>query len=213
MGRRSQFGSLDEVVSLCRDRVEGWPRAWIFRIFTPGRARPTATSSSPDPESSNASFAREALRDLRVHRLSGSPTTTRARSSISTWPDADFRFEEWIAAVNDMNAEGLVICESPAREHDAAVLKRHEAGGTEAWAAARTRGSSAGVPPAGCRSTANDDPENSGAATAASSRRRKRPSPPPHPPLNRRYSTDRERRPLGRPSPGRRGFHSRRSIR
>jgi deoxyribonuclease-4 len=38
--------------------------------------------------------------------------------------DSDFRFDEWIEALKDLDAEGMVICESPDRETDAVMLKK-----------------------------------------------------------------------------------------
>lgn len=123
MGRRSQFGSLDEVVSLCRD-VEGLAPCLDFSHL---HAREGKANRYVEfhriLRKIERRLGRQALRDLHVH-LSGIAYNDKGEIKHLNLADADFRYEEWIAAVNDMNAEGLVICESPAREHDAAVLKR-----------------------------------------------------------------------------------------
>ncbi len=123
MGKRSQFGSLDEVIGLCRD-VEGLAPCLDFSHL---HAREGKANGYVDFQrilrKIEKRLGRAALRDIHVH-LSGIAYGDKGEIKHLNLADSDFRYGEWIAAVNDLNAEGLVICESPAREHDAAILKR-----------------------------------------------------------------------------------------
>jgi len=123
MGKRSQFGSLEEVVALCRD-VEGLAPCLDFSHL---HAREGKANGYVDfhriLRKIEKRLGRAALRDIHVH-LSGIAYNEKGEIKHLNLADSDFRYGEWIAAVTDMNVEGLVICESPAREHDAAILKR-----------------------------------------------------------------------------------------
>lgn len=123
MGKRSQFGSLDEVVALCRE-VEGLAPCLDFSHL---HAREGKANSYVDFHRTlrkiEKRLGRAALRDLHVH-LSGIAYGDKGEIKHLNLSDSDFRYGDWITAANDLNAAGLVICESPAREHDAVILKR-----------------------------------------------------------------------------------------
>jgi deoxyribonuclease-4 len=123
MGKRSQFGSLDEVVTLCQD-VEGLAPCLDFSHL---HAREGKANTHLDfhriLRKIEKRLGRAALRDLHVH-LSGIAYNEKGEIKHLNLADSDFRFGEWIGAVTEMNAEGLVICESPDRENDALTLKR-----------------------------------------------------------------------------------------
>jgi deoxyribonuclease IV len=123
MGKRSQFGTLDEVVTLCQD-VEGLAPCLDFSHL---HAREGKANTHLDfhriLRKIEKRLGRAALRDLHVH-LSGIAYNEKGEIKHLNLADSDFRFGEWIGAVTEMNAEGLVICESPDRENDALTLKR-----------------------------------------------------------------------------------------
>jgi deoxyribonuclease-4 len=122
MGKRSQFGSLDEVVTLCQE-VEGLAPCLDFSHL---HAREGKANTYQDfhriLRKIEKRLGRTALRDIHAH-LSGIAYNDKGEIKHLNLADSDFRYGEWIGAVNDMNVEGLVICESPARENDALILK------------------------------------------------------------------------------------------
>jgi deoxyribonuclease-4 len=123
MGKRSQFGSLDEIVSLCQE-VEGLAPCLDFSHL---HAREGKANGYLDfhriLRKIEKRLGRSALRDIHVH-LSGIAYNDKGELKHLNLADSNFRYGEWIGAINDMNAEGLVICESPARENDALILKQ-----------------------------------------------------------------------------------------
>jgi len=123
MGKRSQFGSLDEVIALCRD-VEGLAPCLDFSHLhaREGKAN-TYVDFHRTLRKIEKRLGRSALRDLHVH-LSGIAYGDKGELKHLNLSDSDFRYGDWITAANDLNAAGLVICESPAREYDAVILKR-----------------------------------------------------------------------------------------
>jgi deoxyribonuclease-4 len=122
MGKKSQFGSLDECLSLCRE-LEGLSPCLDFSHMF---AREGKGNSKVDflriLRKVEKRLGREALRDIHIH-ISGIAFNQKGEIKHLNLGETSYRFEEWIEALRDVRAEGLVICESPARENDARMLK------------------------------------------------------------------------------------------
>ena len=123
MGKRSQFGSLDEVLSLCRD-VDGLKPCLDFSHL---HAREGKVNSYQDFERVLAKVARKlgprALRDVHIH-IAGIHFGDKGEIKHLNLEETDFRYDEWLQALRDFGVEGTVICESPNLEGDAVMLKR-----------------------------------------------------------------------------------------
>jgi deoxyribonuclease-4 len=123
MGKKSQFGSLDEVLSLCRD-VHGLKPCLDFSHLY---AREGRVNSYRDFERVLAKVARKlgprSLRDAHIH-IAGIHFGDRGEIKHLNLEETAFRTDEWLQALRDLGVEGLVICESPNLEGDAVMLKR-----------------------------------------------------------------------------------------
>lgn len=123
MGKRSQFGSLDEVISLCRE-LEGLAPCLDFSHL---HSREGKANSYLDflriLRKVEKRLGRGALNDIHIH-ISGIEYNPKGEIKHLNLPDSDFRTDEWIQALNDAGVEGRVVCESPRRETDAAMLKK-----------------------------------------------------------------------------------------
>ena len=122
MGKRSQFGSLDEVLTLCRE-VDGLQPCLDFSHLY---AREGKVNSYMDFHRVLSKVARKlgprALRDVHIH-IAGIHYGDKGEIKHLNLEDADFRYDEWLQALRDLAVEGLVICESPNLEEDALMLK------------------------------------------------------------------------------------------
>ncbi len=122
MGKASQFGSLDEVLTLCQE-VEGLAPCLDFSHL---HAREGKANTYLDfhriLRKLGKRLGKEALKDVHFH-LSGIEYGLKGEIRHLNLADSDFRFDDWAAAVKDAGAAGLVICESPSRETDAVTLK------------------------------------------------------------------------------------------
>jgi deoxyribonuclease IV len=122
MGKKAQFGSLDEVLALCRE-IEGLAPCLDFSHMF---AREGKGNSKVDflriLRKVERRLGREAVRDIHIH-ISGIAFNQKGEIKHLNLNETNYRFEEWIEALRDVRAEGLVICESPARENDARMLK------------------------------------------------------------------------------------------
>ena len=123
MGKSSQFGSFDEVISLCKE-VEGLSPCLDFSHLY---AREGKINSYLDfhriLRKVEKRLGRKSLKDIHIH-ISGVEYGQKGEIKHLNLPDSDFRFDEWVMALKDTGAEGSIICESPARETDALMLKK-----------------------------------------------------------------------------------------
>lgn len=122
MGKKSQFGSLDEVLSLCRE-IEGlFPCLDFAHIY----AREGRINSYLDfhrvLSKVEKKLGRSALQNAHIH-ISGVKFNQTGETKHLNLEESDFRFDEWLQALHDFEVRGTVICESPSLEADALLLK------------------------------------------------------------------------------------------
>jgi len=122
MGKRSQFGSFDEVLQLCRELEGLQPCLDFSHIY----AREGKVNSYDGFHRILAKVRKKlgerALHDLHIH-ISGADFNDKGEIRHLNLSDSDFRAEDWVRALRDFGARGLVICESPNIEDDARRLK------------------------------------------------------------------------------------------
>ncbi|HSA96486.1 MAG TPA: TIM barrel protein [Acidobacteriota bacterium] len=123
MGKRAQFGSLDEVLGLCRD-VDGLQPCLDFSHLY---AREGKVNSYREFERVLMKVARKlgprSLKDVHIH-IAGIHYGDKGEIKHLNLEETDFRYDEWLQALRDLGVEGLVICESPNLEGDAVMLKK-----------------------------------------------------------------------------------------
>jgi deoxyribonuclease-4 len=123
MGKRCQFGSLDEVLALCRD-VDGLQPCLDFSHLY---AREGKVNSYADFERVLSKVARKlgprSLRNVHIH-IAGIHFGDKGEIKHLNLEETEFRYDEWLQALRDLGVEGLVICESPNLEGDAVMLKK-----------------------------------------------------------------------------------------
>jgi len=123
MGKHAQFGTLDEVLALCRD-VDGLQPCLDFSHLY---AREGRVNSYLDFERVLSKVARKlgprALRNIHIH-IAGVRFGDRGEIKHLNLEETEFRYDEWLEVLRDLGVEGLVICESPNLEGDAVMLKK-----------------------------------------------------------------------------------------
>ncbi len=123
MGKRSQFGSLDEVLTLCRDVAGLQPCLDFSHLY----AREGRINSYTDFHRVLSKVARKlgprALRNVHIH-IAGIHYGDKGEIKHLNLEETDFRYDEWLQALRDLGVEGMVICESPNLEEDALMLKK-----------------------------------------------------------------------------------------
>ncbi len=123
MGKRSQFGSLDEVLQMCRE-IDGLKPCLDFAHI---HAREGRVDGYDDFRRVLDKVAKKlgagALRNVHIH-VAGIQYHDKGEIKHLDLDESDFRYDEWIEAMRDAGVEGFVICESPNIETDAVMLKK-----------------------------------------------------------------------------------------
>lgn len=123
MGKRSQFGSLEEVLGLCRE-IDGLQPCLDFSHLHAREGRlNTYDEFSRILAKVEKKLGRAALRNAHLH-ISGSHYSQAGELKHLDLKDSDFCYDDWIVALKDYDVQGMVICESPNREGDALMLKK-----------------------------------------------------------------------------------------
>jgi len=123
MGKRSQFGSLDEVLSLCRE-IDGLQPCLDFSHLYAREGKVNAYAGFHRVLSKVArKLGPRALRNAHIH-IAGIHFGDKGEIKHLNLEEADFRYDEWLEVLRDLAVEGLVICESPNLEEDALMLKK-----------------------------------------------------------------------------------------
>lgn len=123
-GKGTQFGTLEELVSLCRD-VNSCKLCIDFAHI---HARENGSLKN------YADFAeilqyiqdklgREALHDLHIH-MGGVEYSEKGEKKHLPLEESDFNFSACLQVLKDFDVKGCVICEGPRVEYDALLLKK-----------------------------------------------------------------------------------------
>lgn len=123
MGKRAQFGTLDEVLSLSEE-IEGVMPCLDFSHL---HAREGKENSYPEFTSIlskvEEALGKEGLENMHMH-VSGIEYDRNGEKKHLTLKESDFNYPELLKALKEFEVKGLVICESPIMEEDALLLKR-----------------------------------------------------------------------------------------
>jgi deoxyribonuclease-4 len=122
MGKFSQFGTLDEVLTLSKE-LDGLQPCLDFSHMhaREGKAN-TYIDFHRTLRKVEKRLGKAALKSIHIH-ISGIEYSPKGEVRHLNLPDSDFRYHEWIQALGDSGVEGSVVCESPARESDAPMLR------------------------------------------------------------------------------------------
>ena len=122
MGKKSQFGSLEEVLFLCRD-IEGvLPCLDFSHMFAREGAANSYLHFHRTLKKLERKLGRAAVKNIHIH-VSGIHYGAKGELKHLNFQESSFRYDDWIQALRDAEAEGTVICESPNLETDALMLK------------------------------------------------------------------------------------------
>lgn len=122
MGKKSQFGSLEEILFMCREIDGILPCIDFCHIH----AREGKINSYREFHRVLIKIGKklgdDALRNMHIH-VSGVMYNDKGEMKHLNLQDSDFRYDEWIQALRDFGLAGMVICESPDQASDALMLK------------------------------------------------------------------------------------------
>jgi deoxyribonuclease-4 len=122
MGKPSEFGTVDEILSLCAE-LEG---VGIGMDFAHWHARSGGFNSYAEFASVLQQIKErsgdQALHNMHIH-VSGIDYGKKGERKHLNLPESDLKYAELLRALRDFDAKGIVICESPNLEEDALLLQ------------------------------------------------------------------------------------------
>jgi deoxyribonuclease IV len=123
MGKRSQFGTLEEILQLSAE-VDGVAPAFDFAHW---HARTGKANSYNEfmaiLKKIEGKVGRKALDNMHIH-VSGISYGPKGEYKHLDLPESDFKYEELLRALKDYKVGGNMICESPNLEEDAQLLQQ-----------------------------------------------------------------------------------------
>jgi deoxyribonuclease-4 len=121
-GKQSQFGTLEELLTLSQE-VEGVAPCVDFAHL---HARTGENNSYEEFAAILGSIEKElgraGLEDMHIH-LSGIEYGPRGEGKHIMLDEADMRYVEVLQALKDLSVKGLLVCESPFQEIDALIMQ------------------------------------------------------------------------------------------
>jgi deoxyribonuclease-4 len=122
LGKRTQFGSLEDILNLCRE-VDGiLPCVDFCHIHARGGKANSYSEFHRILQKIEKKLGSRAIKNMHIH-ISGVDYNDKGEKKHLNLKESDFRFDEWIQALKDYGVEGKIICESPNLEQDAMMLK------------------------------------------------------------------------------------------
>jgi deoxyribonuclease IV len=124
MGKRSQFGTLDEIIRLSKEAGKNvLPCVDFAHLHARTAAYNNYESFAEVFETIGKNLGDEALKNMHMH-FSGIAYTDKGEQKHLILRRSDMRYREFIKALVDYDICGALVCESPNGEGDALLLKR-----------------------------------------------------------------------------------------
>jgi len=122
LGKKAQFGSLEEILLLSKEVDGVQPCVDFSHLHTRSGKMNTYLEFHRILKKIELKLGKKALQSMHIH-ISGSVYNAKGEMRHVNLEESDFRFDEWIQALQDFDVRGMVICESPVQQDDALMLK------------------------------------------------------------------------------------------
>jgi len=122
-GKKTQFGSLEEIIRLSEELEQVLPCVDFSHIHARTGKYNTYDEFSYILESIENRLGRDALEEMHSH-VQGIEYGERGEINHLNLRESDFNYVELLKAMVDFDVRGVVICESPNIEEDALLLQK-----------------------------------------------------------------------------------------
>jgi deoxyribonuclease-4 len=122
-GKRTQFGSLDEILKLSSELEKVLPCVDFSHLHARTSLNNTKEEFNAVLSKIEATLGRAGLNNMHIH-ISGIEYTRKGEKNHLNLSESDLNYLELLRVWKDFNINGLVICESPNLEGDALLLKK-----------------------------------------------------------------------------------------
>jgi len=123
-GKQSQFGTVDEIISLSKEFNQVFPCIDFAHIY----ARSLGKINSEEKfqkilDKIKKELGKKALNEMHIH-MSGIEFGKKGEKNHTKLEDSDFNYKKVLKVLKKNKVSGYVICESPVLEQDAKLLKK-----------------------------------------------------------------------------------------
>ena len=122
-GKISQFGSLNECISLSKEISQVLPCIDFAHLHARHGKNNTEREFNEILVEVEKELGRRALENMHIH-LSGINYGDKGEKNHLTLKDSDMNYTDLLKTLKDFRCGGVVICESPNVEDDAVLLKK-----------------------------------------------------------------------------------------
>ncbi|MCX8190263.1 MAG: TIM barrel protein [Candidatus Diapherotrites archaeon] len=123
-GKSSQFGSLDEILSLSSEIDGVMPCVDFSHMHARNGGKINSYKEFVEVlEKIEKALGRMALNKMHIH-VSGIEYTDKGERNHLNLPESDLNYKDLLKALKDFNCKGVIISESPNIELDAMLMKK-----------------------------------------------------------------------------------------
>lgn len=123
-GKTSQFGSLDELITLTKNVGSVKPCMDFSHLFARTGEYNTYEEMVEVLERLKVELGADALRNMHIH-VSGISSNSKGDLKHLNLEQSDFNWKDMLKALKDTECGGYVICNSPNLEEDALMMKKY----------------------------------------------------------------------------------------
>lgn len=123
-GKTSQFGSLEELISLSKSVNSCKPCMDFSHLYARTGDCNTYEDFSKTLETLKNELGAQALKEMHIH-ISGISSNSKGDLKHLNLEKSKFNWKDLMKALKDQDCRGYVICNSPNLEADAAMLKNY----------------------------------------------------------------------------------------
>ena len=123
-GKTSQFGSLEELISLSKSVASCKPCMDFSHLYARTGSVNDYKGFCETLETLKTELGANALKEMHIH-ISGISSNSKGDLKHLNLEKSKFNWKDLMKALKDMDCRGYVICNSPNLEVDAAMLKQY----------------------------------------------------------------------------------------
>jgi len=122
-GKKSQFGSLEEIIELCKSVEQMLPCIDYAHFHARDGGNKKYSDFSASLSLLEKELGKESLENMHMH-VEGIAYNDKGEKNHLNLEDSDLKWKELLQALKDFSAKGVLICESPNIEKDAKMMQR-----------------------------------------------------------------------------------------
>ncbi len=122
MGKQSQFGTLEEILTVCKE-FDLRPCIDVSHLFARSGGKFNSTKEWNDMfDLTEKYLGKKAMKKLHLH-VSGIAYGDKGEKHHLPFAETDFKWKEYVSVLKKRDIGGVLVCESPLMEEDTMILQ------------------------------------------------------------------------------------------